>query len=85
MNFSVSDTAEYGGMTRGPRVITEETKKEMKKILDEVQSGKFAQEFIEEYNSGATKFNQLRKENREHGIEVVGSKLRSMMSWLVKK
>jgi ketol-acid reductoisomerase len=85
MNFSVSDTAEYGGMTRGPRVITDETKKEMKKILEEVQSGKFAKEFIDEYNSGAAKFNELRKENREHGIEVVGAKLRSMMSWLVKK
>jgi ketol-acid reductoisomerase len=85
MNYSVSDTAEYGGMTRGPRVVTAETKKEMKKILEEVQSGKFAQEFIDEYNSGATKFNELRKENREHGIEVVGAKLRGMMSWLVKK
>lgn len=85
MNFSVSDTAEYGGMTRGPRVITDETKKEMKKILEEVQSGKFAKEFIDEYNSGAAKFNELRKENREHGIEVVGAKLRGMMSWLVKK
>ncbi len=85
MNYSVSDTAEYGGMTRGPRVITSETKKEMKKILEEVQSGQFAKEFIEEYNSGAAKFNQLRKDNREHGIEVVGAKLRSMMSWLVKK
>jgi len=85
MNFSVSDTAEYGGMTRGSRVITDETKKEMKKILEEVQSGKFAQEFIDEYNSGASKFNELRKENKEHGIEVVGAKLRSMMSWLVKK
>ena len=57
----------------------------MKKILEEVQSGQFAKEFIEEYNSGASKFNQLRKDNREHGIEVVGAKLRSMMSWLVKK
>ncbi|MFA7421710.1 MAG: ketol-acid reductoisomerase [Melioribacteraceae bacterium] len=85
MNYSVSDTAEYGGMTRGPRVVTAETKKVMKKILEEVQSGKFAQEFIDEYNSGATKFNELRKENREHGIEVVGAKLRGMMSWLVKK
>ncbi|MEW6653121.1 MAG: ketol-acid reductoisomerase [Bacteroidota bacterium] len=85
MNFSVSDTAEYGGMTRGQRIINDETKKEMKKILEEVQSGKFAKEFIDEYNSGAAKFNQLRKDNREHGIEVVGAKLRSMMSWLVKK
>jgi ketol-acid reductoisomerase len=85
MNYSVSDTAEYGGMTRGPRVITSDTKKVMKKILEEVQSGQFAKEFIDEYNSGASRFNQLRKDNREHGIEVVGEKLRSMMSWLVKK
>jgi ketol-acid reductoisomerase len=85
MNYSVSDTAEYGGMSRGPRLITDETKKEMKKILEEVQSGKFAKEWLEEYNSGASKFNQLRKENREHQIEVVGAKLRGMMSWLFKK
>ncbi|NJD21093.1 MAG: ketol-acid reductoisomerase [Melioribacter sp.] len=85
MNYSVSDTAEYGGMSRGPRLITNETKKEMKKILEEVQSGKFAKEWLEEYNSGASKFNQMRKENREHSIEVVGAKLRGMMSWLFKK
>lgn len=85
MNYSVSDTAEYGGMSRGPRLITSETKKKMKKILEEVQSGKFAKEWLEEYNSGASKFNQMRKENREHSIEVVGAKLRGMMSWLFKK
>lgn len=85
MNYSVSDTAEYGGMSRGPRLITDETKKEMKKILAEVQSGKFAKEWLEEYNSGASKFNQMRKENREHSIEIVGAKLRGMMSWLFKK
>lgn len=85
MNYSVSDTAEYGGMTRGPRLITAETKKEMKKILSEVQSGQFAIEFINEYNSGAANFNKLRKENREHIIEEVGAKLRGMMSWLFKK
>lgn len=85
MNYSVSDTAEYGGMSRGPRLITSETKKEMKKILEEVQSGKFAKEWLEEYNSGASKFNQMRKENREHSIEIVGAKLRGMMSWLFKK
>jgi len=84
MNYSVSDTAEYGGMTRGPRIITDETKKEMKKILDEVQSGKFADEWLKEYHSGAPNFNKLREENRNHPIEVVGSKLRSMMSWLKK-
>ena len=85
MNYSVSDTAEYGGMTRGPRLITAETKKEMKKILAEVQSGQFAKEFLDEYHSGAPKFNQLRKQNREHIIEEVGVKLRGMMSWLFKK
>lgn len=84
MNYSVSDTAEYGGMTRGPRIITDETKKEMKKILDEVQSGKFADEWLKEYHSGAPNFNKLREENKNHPIEVVGSKLRSMMSWLKK-
>jgi len=85
MNYSVSDTAEYGGMTRGPRLITAETKKEMKKILSEVQSGQFAKEWLDEYNSGGKNFDKLRKENREHTIEVVGTKLRGMMSWLFKK
>ena len=85
MNYSVSDTAEYGGMTRGPRLITAETKKEMKKILTEVQNGEFAKEWLDEYNSGGKNFDKLRKENREHAIEVVGSKLRGMMSWLFKK
>lgn len=82
MNYSVSDTAEYGGMTRGKRIITEETKNEMKKILTEVQSGEFAKEWLAEYNAGMPNMNQLRKENREHKIEQVGSKLREMMSWL---
>ena len=85
MNFSVSDTAEYGGMTRGPRVINAEIRKEMKKILAEVQDGSFAQEFINESKSGSVNFNKLRKENQEHGVEVIGAKLRDMMSWLVKK
>ncbi len=85
MNYSVSDTAEYGGMTRGPRLITAETKKEMKKILLEVQSGQFAKEWLDEYHSGMPNMNKLRKENREHKIEEVGAKLRGMMSWLFKK
>ncbi|MBU1677384.1 MAG: ketol-acid reductoisomerase, partial [Bacteroidetes bacterium] len=84
MNYSVSDTAEYGGMTRGSRIITEETKKEMKKILQEVQDGSFAKEWLDEYNNGQPNMNQLRKDNREHPIEVVGNKLRGMMSWLKK-
>ena len=85
MNYSVSDTAEYGGMTRGSRLITKETRKEMKKILDEVQSGKFAEEWLNEYKSGQKNMEKLRKENREHQIEKVGAKLREMMSWLLKK
>jgi len=84
MNFSVSDTAEYGGMTRGSRIITAETKKEMKKILEEVQDGRFAKEWLDEYNNGQPNMNQLRKDNKEHPIEVVGAKLRGMMSWLKK-
>ena len=85
MNYSVSDTAEYGGMTRGSRLITAETKKEMKKILSEVQSGQFAKEWLDEYHSGMPNMNKLRKENREHKIEEVGANLRSMTSWLFKK
>jgi ketol-acid reductoisomerase len=85
MNYSVSDTAEYGGMTRGKRLITEETKKEMKKILTEVQSGQFAKEWLAEYKAGLPLMEKLRKENREHSIEEVGAKLRGMMSWLFKK
>ncbi|MBK8946989.1 MAG: ketol-acid reductoisomerase [Ignavibacteriae bacterium] len=84
MNFSVSDTAEYGGMTRGPRLITQETKNEMKKILTEVQDGSFANEFISEIKNGSPNFSNLRKSNQEHGIEKVGGELRNMMSWLLK-
>ncbi len=85
MNYSVSDTAEYGGMTRGSRLITQETRKEMKKILSEVQSGQFAKEWLDEYHSGQKNMEKLRQENRDHPIEKVGSKLRDMMSWLFQK
>lgn len=85
MNYSVSDTAEYGGMTRGKRLITAETRKEMKKILSEIQSGQFAKEWLDEYNSGEPLMQKLRTENKEHQIEKVGAKLREMMSWLFKK
>ena len=85
MNFSVSDTAEYGGMTRGPRLITSAVKAEMKKILEEVQDGRFAKEFIDECNGGYKSLNSLRESNRNHPIETVGAKLREMMSWLKKK
>ncbi len=85
MNYSVSDTAEYGGMTRGPRLITPAVKAEMKKILTEVQDGRFAKEFIDECNGGYKNLSQLRKDNSQHPIEKVGAKLRDMMSWLVRK
>ncbi len=82
MNYSVSDTAEYGGMTRGSRIITQETRKEMKKILTEIQDGEFAKEWIRENENGQPLMEKLREENRNHPIEKVGSKLRKMMRWL---
>ena len=82
MRYSISNTAEYGDFTRGPRVITEETKREMKKILTEIQQGEFAKEFILENQSGAATMKAKRRISREHGIEVVGEKLRSMMPWI---
>ncbi|MCL5267892.1 MAG: ketol-acid reductoisomerase [Bacteroidetes bacterium] len=85
MNFSVSDTAEYGGYTRGPRIITKQTRKEMKKILSEIQTGKFAKEWIKEtFINKQRNFLKMRKEMNTHKLEKVGSKLREMMSWLRK-
>jgi ketol-acid reductoisomerase len=84
MNYSVSDTAEYGGMSRGPKIITDETKKAMKKMLEEVQNGKFAREWLDEYASGQPNMKRLREETKEHQIEKVGAKLRGMMSWVKK-
>lgn len=81
MFYSISNTAEYGAVTRGPRVVTEETKASMKEILTEIQNGTFANEFLNELNSGAPKFNQLRKENEEHLIEKVGKEIRENFSW----
>ncbi len=85
MNYSISDTAEYGQYSRGPRVINSETKAEMKKILSEIQSGEFAREWILENQAGRPVFKAARKHMREHQIEKVGEKLRSMMSWIKKK
>ncbi len=82
MRYSISDTAEYGDVSRGPRVITPATKKTMQKILKEIQSGKFAKEWIAESDSGREKFNALRKAGQEHQIEEVGKRLRSMMPWI---
>ena len=85
MRYSVSDTAEYGDYSRGNRIITDETRKEMKKILEEVQSGKFALEWILENKAGRPMFNAARRRHAEHPINEVGEKLRSMMAWLKKK
>jgi ketol-acid reductoisomerase len=85
MRYSVSDTAEYGDLTRGPRIITERTKKEMRKILEAIQSGEFAREWILENQAGRPVFNSLLKIEENHQIETVGKQLRSMMSWLKKQ
>ena len=82
MRYSISNTAEYGDLTRGPRVITAETKAEMARILDEIQTGKFAREFILENQAGAATLKAMRRRGREHQIEEVGEKLRSMMPWI---
>jgi ketol-acid reductoisomerase len=82
MNYSVSDTAEYGNYTRGPRVINDAVRKEMKKILEEVQNGQFADEWIEENKKGAPRLTAEREKMRSHPIEQVGRKLRQMMPWL---
>ncbi|GAA5041826.1 ketol-acid reductoisomerase [Thermocatellispora tengchongensis] len=82
MYWSVSDTAEYGGYTRGPRVVTSETKKEMQRILAEVQNGTFARELVEEFDGGQNNFRKFREELSQHPIEQTGAKLRPMMSWL---
>jgi ketol-acid reductoisomerase len=85
MRYSISDTAEYGDLTRGRRIITDETRREMKKILSEIQSGDFAKEWIMENRVSRPKFNALAKRDRQHQIEKVGLKLRRMMPWLEAK
>ena len=84
MRYSISNTAEYGDYSRGPRLITDETKKEMKKILSEIQSGEFAKEWMLEHKSGQTKFTTMRKKHAEHPIEQVGEKLRTLMPWIAE-
>src|SRR5436305_1248885 len=91
MRYSVSNTAQYGDMTRGPMVINDETKRRMKGLLSEVQSGAFANEWIKETRTGRTRFGELEGQPREHQIERVGAKLREMMhgspkdGWLIKQ
>ncbi|MBQ3331905.1 MAG: ketol-acid reductoisomerase [Thermoguttaceae bacterium] len=85
MRYSVSNTAEYGDYTRGPRIITEETKKEMKKILTEIQDGTFAREWLLENQVKAPRFKALRRQHHDHLLEQVGKRLRKMMSWIDEK
>ena len=82
MRYSVSNTAEYGDLTRGPRIVNDETRAEMRRVLSEIQSGKFAREWMDENANGNNNFNALRKASAGRGIEDVGSSLRAMMPWI---
>ncbi len=82
MRYSISNTAEYGDLTRGPRIINANTKAEMKRILAEIQSGEFAKEFIQENRSGAKNMQAMRQRGHQHPIEAVGARLREMMPWI---
>jgi len=84
MRYSISTTAKYGDVTRGPRIVTEETKKEMKRILDEIQSGRFAREWVLENQANRPVYNALLAKGETHPIEDVGGRLRAMMPWLKK-
>jgi ketol-acid reductoisomerase len=84
MNYSISNTAEYGEYTRGPRVVSDDTRREMKRILEEIQTGRFAKEWVLENRAGQTSFRAMRRRNSEHAIEAVGEKLRAMMPWISK-
>jgi len=85
MRYSVSDTAEYGDYMVGKRMVTEQTRKEMKKVLDEIQSAQFARQWILENVAGRPQFNAIKKKEREHLIEKVGKELRKMMKWIDSK
>ncbi|MDR0251910.1 MAG: ketol-acid reductoisomerase [Brucellaceae bacterium] len=84
MNYSISNTAEWGEYVSGPRVITAETKAEMKRILHDIQTGKFTSDWMQEYRAGAARFKGIRRMNDNHQIEEVGAKLRGMMPWIAK-
>ena len=82
MRYSISDTAEYGDLTRGPRIVTEDVKAEMKKILGEIQSGQFADEWVAESESGRENYHRMQDEGKQHPIEAVGAELRAMMPFI---
>jgi ketol-acid reductoisomerase len=85
MRYSISDTAEYGDLSRGPRIITDQTRAEMKKILGEITSGAFAKEWVNEYQTGLKNFNSLYEKDHSSQLETVGRKLRKMMKWIDSK
>ena len=85
MRFSISETAKYGDITRGPRVITAESKAAMKQILNEIQSGQFTREWVEEHKGGLKEYNRLLDEGAKHQIEETGQYLRNLMPWVPKK
>ena len=85
MRYSVSNTAEYGDYTRGPRIVNDQTKAEMKRILEEIQSGEFARQWILENKAGAPAFKAMRRRERQHPVEQVGRELRKLMSWIDEK
>ena len=84
MNYSISNTAEWGEYVTGPRIITDETKKEMKRVLHDIQTGKFTSQWMQEWKAGAARFKGIRRMNDGHQIEAVGEKLRAMMPWIAK-
>ena len=84
MNYSISNTAEWGEYVSGPRIITSDTKAEMKRVLKDIQSGKFTSEWMQEYRAGSARFKGIRRLNDEHQIEEIGAKLRGMMPWIGK-
>ena len=84
MNYSISNTAEWGEYVTGPRIITDETKQEMKRVLKDIQTGKFTSDWMQEYRAGAARFKGIRRMNDSHQIEEVGAKLRGMMPWIGK-
>ena len=85
MNYSISNTAEYGEYVSGPRLVTDETRAEMKRILKDIQTGKFTTEWIRECKAGQPRFKAIRRLNDAHQIEEVGAKLRAMMPWIKEK
>jgi ketol-acid reductoisomerase len=84
MRYSISNTAEYGDLTRGSKIIGPEVREAMQKVLKDIQSGKFAEEWINEYKCGMPRFTELRKEAANHPLEKVGTGLRAMMPWLAQ-